>query len=244
MTNIYQEAFGALHGGRVLDVATGNGGFIQVLLDSLGGYTEIVGIDSTERVLASARQTFQRDNIRFAQMNAEQMNFADASFDTVCISNSLHHMANLPQVLAEMKRVLRPAGHFVINEMYRDGQTETQLSHVHLHHWWAAVDTAQGVTHHETFTRQQIADIAGQLGLHAIAFYDYASLEDDPKGADLIKELDGIIDRSIERTSGAPNEAVLRARGEELRQRVHTVGFHSATALVIVGEKSSPECKL
>jgi len=56
-------------------------------------------------------------------MDAREMAFADASFYTVCISNSLHHMADLERVLAEMARVLRPKGRFIVAEMYCDGQT-------------------------------------------------------------------------------------------------------------------------
>jgi ubiquinone/menaquinone biosynthesis C-methylase UbiE len=84
------------------------------------------------------RKTFKdRKGIDFVKMDAQEMTFADASFDTVCIANSLHHVAGLRRVLAEMTRVLRPKGRFIVAEMYCDGQTDPQMTHVLLHHWWA-----------------------------------------------------------------------------------------------------------
>ena len=46
-------------------------------------------------------------------MNAENLQFEDESFDTVCIPHSLHHLASINKVLAEMKRVLKKYGNFI-----------------------------------------------------------------------------------------------------------------------------------
>jgi len=235
----FKQALGGISGGQVLDVATGNGSFVRMLLDSLGSCTGITGVDRSERAIKAAAEAFTEDGVLFVQMDAEHLDWPDGSFDTVCISNSLHHMADLPRVLAEMRRVLRPGGLFVIGEMYRDGQTEAQRTHVLLHHWWAAVDTALGVTHHETFKRRQVVNLARGLGLAQLAFYDVADLDADPKDAETVKELEGIIDRTVQRAQGAASAAQLCRRGEELRRRVRAAGFHSATVLLAVGERGT-----
>ena len=232
-----EEALRQLSGGRVLDAATGNGGFITFLMENLKGYTEITGIDSNERLLEVAQKSHSLDNIHFQRMDAARMDFPDSYFDTVCIANSLHHMIYMPGVLTEMMRVCKPGGHLIISEMYRDGQSETQLTHVFLHHWWAAVDTAGGITHFETFTRQQVVEIIEKIGCHHLKYYDQKDLESDPRDPELIRELDGIIDRYIQRTQALVGGEQLRRRGEELRQRVHDMGFHGATSLLAIGEK-------
>lgn len=239
----FASALRAFSGGRVLDVATGAGQFIEVLTTQLPDYAEIIGVDSAERPLAAARAACTQPNLRFLLMRTEQLEFPDASFDTVCISNSLHHLAARPQALAEMGRVLKPGGHFILSEMYRDGQTEPQLTHVYLHHWWAAIDTANGLRHDETFTRQQVVEIATGLGLRDLALHDYADLEADPLDPEGVAQLEGHIDTYLQRAAnipgaaGTPLAAALRARGEELRQRLRTVGFHSATTLLAIGVK-------
>ena len=128
----------------------------------------------------------------------------------------------------------------MICEMYRDDQTETQLTHVYLHHWWAAIDSAEGITHHETFCRQQIVEMIEKLNLNDTHYYDSKDVKSDPKEPELIHELDGIIDRFIQRTETLAGEEDLRLRGEMLRLRVHETGFHGASSLIVIGEKQAP----
>jgi ubiquinone/menaquinone biosynthesis C-methylase UbiE len=232
-----ETALNKLSAGSVLDVATGGGGFINYLIENLKDFKDIIGIDCSERPLEAARNSHNQLNIKFLCMDAARMDFPNAHFDTVCIANSLHHMADLPGVLSEMMRVCKPGGHFIISELYRDGQSETQLSHVLLHHWWAAVDTAEGITHYETFTRQQIFELTEKLDLHHLRYYDEQDLESDPKDPELIQELDGIIDRYINRSQALDGGTVLCHQGEDLRQRVHQIGFQGASFLFIIGTK-------
>lgn len=232
-----EQALGQISAGHILDVATGNGSFITFLLDNLKDFNEITAIDLDERPLEVARKAHPQDNIHFLCMDAAHCDFEDGHFDTVCMAYSLHHMDDLPAVLAEMLRVCKPKGHFIISEMYRDGQCETQLTHVLLHHWWAAIDRAGGITHYETYTRQQIIGMIEKLGLSSREYYDLLDLDANPKDHRLLQELDVIVDRYIQRAQGLPGETDLRGRGEQLRQRVHEVGFHGATTLLMIGKK-------
>lgn len=229
-----KDILGHISGGRVLDVATGNGGFIHFLLASLKDYTEIIGVDNNERAAAAFAGTFKENpNIHFQRMDASQMEFDDSSFDLVCISNSLHHLDPEP-VLSEMKRVLRPGGWLLVSEMYCDGQTETQMTHVLLHHWWAAVDTVNGIVHRETYQRRELVELAARLGLENEAAHDLSELDENPKDPAILAELNPVFERTIQRAEGYPD---LQARGEELRKRVAEIGFHSATTLMVIGQK-------
>ena len=226
---------GAIDGGRVLDVATGTGSFVAFLLDGLRSYEEIVGIDANaERAAAFEQALAGRSGVRFEAMDAHALAFPDASFDTVCISNSLHHFEDPAPILAEMLRVVRPGGHVVVNEMYRDGQSASQLTHVLLHHWWAAVGRATGEVHRETYERAAIVEIVAGLGLADLRLHDLEDPAEDPHDPATIVELDAAIDRFMERATGMPE---LQARGEELRGRLREVGATSATQLVAVGRR-------
>jgi ubiquinone/menaquinone biosynthesis C-methylase UbiE len=165
------------------------------------------------------------------------LDFPDASFDLVCISNSLHHMPDLGPVLSEIKRVLKPGGHFLVAEMYRDNQTEAQMTHVLMHHWWGMVDTAKGVVHNETYTRQQLLDIVSGLGLQEVAIHDLSDLSEDPKAPETIQYLTNATNQYFQRIEGLPGKADLRARGLELLERLNAVGFHSATSLLVISKK-------
>ena len=223
----------SISGGRVLDVATGTGGFVRFLIDGLRDFAEIVGIDQNPERETTFKAAFgDVVGVRFEPMDAHDLRYPDRSFDTACVSNSLHHFADPIPVLDEMRRVLRPAGHLIVNEMYRDGQSEAQMTHVLLHHWWAAVNTIRGELHRQTYERPEIVGIVEGLGLEELRLFDLADPDEDPHDPEAIAELDTAIDRHIALAAGHPE---LQARGEVLRARLRDVGVRGATQLVAIG---------
>lgn len=234
----FKDILETILGGRVLDVATGAGRFVEILKESLASYTELIGIDNSERAETAFMKVFHDPSIYFQSMDANELNFPDCSFDTVSICFSLHHIPDPLPVLQEMKRVLRPGGHFIVSEMYRDHQVETQMTHVLLHDWWAAIDTARGVCHNKTYTRQQILTILDSLDLVDLKAFDLIELADDPHDSENLKYLDDIINQyALERSASLPGEPALKEQGEALRQRLHQVGYHNASVLVAVATK-------
>ncbi len=227
-----------MSGGRVLDVATGDGAFIRFLLDGLRDHGEIVGIDTDGARAGPFADAFgDRPDVRFERMDAYALAVPDASFDTVCISNSLHHFVDPLPVLAEMRRVLRSGGRLVINEMYRDGQSEAQMTHVLLHHWLAAVNMLHGDIHRETYRREtyrraELVGVLEGLGLSDLRLVDIADPDQDPCDPATLADLEAVIDRYLALADGSPD---LIARGEMLRTRLRAVGVRDATQLVAVG---------
>jgi 2-polyprenyl-3-methyl-5-hydroxy-6-metoxy-1,4-benzoquinol methylase len=237
MADIFAEALGRLSGGRVLDLATGEGDFVDLLAHHLRDHAAIVGADADGPAVETAGARFDRAGIRFVQMEGERLAFATGCFDTVAISASLHHLANIPAVLAEAGRVLKPGGVFVLAEMHRDGKTDAQQTLIALHHWVADVASALGLVHNHTLSRQELVDHAQSLGFHGLAYYDTACPEEDPFEESVIRELAGAIDRTLRQAAVAPNHESLRHRGEALRERLHRVGAQSEPVVVIVGRK-------
>jgi len=75
IADAFRQALGDIHGGRVLDVATGEGGFVELLVGNLRSYTEIIGIDIDGRAIETARSAFDQEDIQFIQMDAERVTF-------------------------------------------------------------------------------------------------------------------------------------------------------------------------
>jgi SAM-dependent methyltransferase len=234
---ILKKRLKGIHGGRILDAATGRGNFISILVDSLEDYGEIIGIDSVDMPIEAARANFKQDNIKFLRMDAGHMEFESCSYDMVCISNSLHHLPDLSGTLTEIKRVLKPGGLYIINEMYSDNQSEAQLTHVYMHHWWAEIDRGLGISRGNTFTRQEIVDIAGGLGFTNMEIFDFAWPEDDAKDEENIRAMTEVTNNYIEKAKGLPDIERLRQKGEELKKRLQCVGASGATQLIIIGIK-------
>ncbi len=224
----------------MLDVATGEGGFIALLQAYLKDYTNIIGVDTDATAVETARRALHQAHIQFLQMDGAYLAFADASFDTVDISASLHHLADVNRILAEMARVLRPGGNLIVAEMHRDAQTEPQLTAVHIHHWAAQVDAALGVSHCKTLARHELVDHVERLGMGDITCYDLVDTDSDPLDPAATKGVEGYLDRFMGRARVAEDYRALRQRGEALRRRLYDVGAQREPVLIITAQKPSP----
>jgi len=224
----------------VLDVATGSGNFAGYLRTEYEGIGPITGIDVSPNGLERSKEALKKiDDMLAVCMDSSEMAFPGGSFDMVCISNSLHHMARLDDTLAEMMRVLRPGGHFLAREMYCDNQTEAQMTHVLMHEWWASIDTLRGVPHFSTFPRKEILLVCEGLDLEEMIIADYSFLDSDPLDREVIDHINGTIDTYIARIEGLEDNSGLVERGEQLRERLYSAGFQGATSLVLLGRKPS-----
>lgn len=241
--DVMKRKFGQISGGRILDVGTGSGSFISNFTELFKDYVEIIGIDSSEKAINAAKAAFKQDNIKFIQMDASKMDFEDNSMDTVCISNTLHHLSNMDDVLKEMLRVLKPGGLFIINEMFCDNQSEKQLSHVYIHHLFGDMDTILGNYHGKTFKRQEIINIAKGIGLNIEDIFEYnTSEEQEPEATkeeenEILKSCFESMDKYVEKLKDKPQYEDMKKRIKELKEKLYGVGFLGATELVILGRK-------
>ncbi|MDH3613220.1 MAG: class I SAM-dependent methyltransferase [Gammaproteobacteria bacterium] len=113
---IYLELLQAQPGQRLLDVACGLGR----LLEAARPYgVKMFGIDISNVAVAAARQNVAEATIEHG--NAEQLPYADASFDLVTCIGSLERVLNTETALAEMRRVGNANARFCI--LVRNSQT-------------------------------------------------------------------------------------------------------------------------
>lgn len=103
--------FAAIASGEtVLDVGTGTG-VVAITAARAGGHVK--ALDLTPELLAQAHENAQiagLEEIEWTEGDAEQLPYADASFDVV-MSQFGHMFAPRPEVvIAEMRRVLKPGG--------------------------------------------------------------------------------------------------------------------------------------
>jgi SAM-dependent methyltransferase len=231
MTTV-DELLNSIRAESLLDVATGRGDFLLSLQQHLGSFGSGIGID------IKPFEEWQSDKftelpITFVQMDASHLDFADASFDVVSISNSLHHLPNPCKTLAEMVRILRPGGFFILYEMYTDNQTPEQQTHTLLHQWWGKVDTASGICHRSPYTREELIELIKCSELDNWQLVDDVDLSGDPFDPETLS----IINKNVDNYLAKTKDAALINEGANLRQRLQTVGFQSATELFALGVK-------
>jgi ubiquinone/menaquinone biosynthesis C-methylase UbiE len=112
--------FGPNFGARHVEIACGTGTLLELALRwrkwKKLPRVHIVGIDYAESMLAGARKRFGRQsNIEVRHADAAALPYADASFDTANIANSVHCLPDVDGALRDVFRVLKPGGTLAAN---------------------------------------------------------------------------------------------------------------------------------
>jgi len=102
-----------IDGKDVLEVGCGRGGGAAFVVDRFGP-SSLVGLDLAEKAIAHCRGAHVRPGLEFRVGDAENLPFADASFDVVLNVESSHCYPDVSRFLAEVQRVLRPGGHLLL----------------------------------------------------------------------------------------------------------------------------------
>jgi demethylmenaquinone methyltransferase / 2-methoxy-6-polyprenyl-1,4-benzoquinol methylase len=97
-------------GERVLDVATGTGMVAAELRRRAD--CSVVGVDQSAEMLGAAKARFAGENsgVELVQGQAEELPFADASFDALTVTYLLRYVDDPAATMRELARVVRPGG--------------------------------------------------------------------------------------------------------------------------------------
>ncbi len=101
-----------LSGKQVLEVSCGHGGGASYLVRTLhpASYT---GLDLNADAIAFCQKRHTLPGLDFVHGDAQNLPFADESFDAVINVEASHGYPDFPRFLAEVARVLRPGGRFL-----------------------------------------------------------------------------------------------------------------------------------
>ncbi len=113
------EMVGLCPGERVLEVGSGTGWALERIAQQVGRQGRVFGLDLSSGMLRTARNRLSRNGLTpevgLAQGDAATMPFPDGIFDAVFSSFTLElfDTSDIPIVLSEIRRVLRPEGRLV-----------------------------------------------------------------------------------------------------------------------------------
>ncbi len=217
----------------ILDAGTGTGDFIAVLKEMFP-YIPITGIDPDLGSLNEAIQKYP--DVSFIEMSAEKLDFPDNTFDLASISMALHHLPDIPAALKEMQRVVKPEGWIIVNELFSNNLNQAQEVHKIFHHFRSSIDRLTGISHNETFEKEQILHMIKKSGIKVLLHFEN---REEINLIDLPGELDVRIEKMkqhLEKIKGLPEYEIFKPRIEEFRQRALLFGFQPATRIVVVGQ--------
>lgn len=215
---------------RVLDVGTGPGHFVKVLQEAFPG-AMITGVDPDEDSLIKAAEKYA--DAEFQQMSGEGLDFENDRFDVASISMALHHLSDVQQTLLEMRRVVRPGGWIVVNELFSDDQNPAQEVHKRMHHFRSRIDRMNGITHNEAFTRKEIVELIGKAGLFIELKFEFQNPAQTPS-SDEIEERKSKLWEALGQIKGRPEYDEMATEIPEIEAALEKHGFEMATRLVCV----------
>jgi len=120
---------GVMQLGKVLDLASGDGVFAELIAP---GCQRLTCVDISDTVLTAARRRLAaHNNIAFQQGDMHALPFAAASFDTVFALHALSYSAEPAKALAEVHRVIKPKGTLIVAALAEHPHVETVRAYDH-----------------------------------------------------------------------------------------------------------------
>lgn len=122
---------GAAPGQQVLDVCCGSGDLTLMLARQVGATGTVYGVDFSAELLAVAegrwrslsgrefRFTYPAPPVHWVQGDALALPFEASTFDAATMGYGLRNLTDIPQGLAELRRVLKPGASAAILDFHR-----------------------------------------------------------------------------------------------------------------------------
>jgi SAM-dependent methyltransferase len=151
----YAFAARLAHRKRVLDVGCGAGYGSAELANTA---TSVTGIDIGADAIAYAVEHYSRSNLTFQQGGADALPFPSASFDLVVAFEVIEHLSDWEPLITEARRVLSPAGQFVVSTPNKAYYAESRRL------------TGPNPFHEHEFEFQEFKDALGRHFPHTLLF--------------------------------------------------------------------------
>ncbi|MFC2024598.1 class I SAM-dependent methyltransferase [Chloroflexota bacterium] len=150
-------------GATLLDVGSGTGVFLPLLLSKIGESGTVVALDYAEEMLRIARRKYPDGQFHYLQGSATDIPIRNEIFDAVICYSCFPHFKNKPKALGEMHRVIKDGGRLYICHTQSRGEIN------HLHH------NIPGVQHDMIPEEGKLKLLLAQAGFSNIIIDDAAN---------------------------------------------------------------------
>jgi ubiquinone/menaquinone biosynthesis C-methylase UbiE len=101
---------------NALEIGCGNGSGTEIIKKYFSA-SSITGVDMDEKMIGIAQKRNKDSTISFKVMDASILDFPDNHFDAVFDFAIIHHIPNWKDCLSELKRVLKPGGELILEDL-------------------------------------------------------------------------------------------------------------------------------
>ena len=164
---------------RVLDLACGPGIVAGAIAPRIG---QVIGIDATHEMVRLARQHFEKGRLTngsFSVASAESVPFDRGRFDQVITRLTIHHFADVPAVLSEARRVLRPAGRLIVADVISSADAEESRLH-------NALERLRDPTHVRMLRAEELLETIQRSGFSVLHAEEWTQPRSFPEWAAII----------------------------------------------------------
>ena len=231
-----QKYLKRINAGHLLDVATGEGDFLLFLLDSFSSFDSATGLDINAENLKIAKQKIGVQKVDLMQGNVRKLPFEDNYFDTISISNSLHHFESPAKAIQSMLRVLIPGGLLVVNEMINENLNAAQQAHFDYHSLKAEIDTVVGGYHRKIYTKNELLQLFTESSIQSaveVICEDPPIIYSREKMWQFFRKLDNFIGTAMH----LPNGIEYENRAQNIKEMIEANGFQKPPQLAILAYK-------
>jgi len=156
---------------RVLDVATGAGHTAAAIAPFV---SEVVASDLSAGMIDKARSVFAAralTNVSAIEMDAENLEFDDESFDAATSRIAPHHFLDIDKAISELARVLVPGGVLVIEDnIAPENEALDQFIN--------ELEKQRDSTHVRSYKKSQWKEMLGKHGLRVVRTRRYSKKHD------------------------------------------------------------------
>ena len=195
---ILKNRLSQIDAGSLLDVAVGRGDFLKFALKAFRSWKSAAGIDNDSGQLQQASDEFIDNPVILVSGSALTMPFIENYFDTVTMSNALHHIDNLQQLFSETIRVCRPKGMVIINEMLNENHGAVDETYMLYHRLVSDIDNHMGHYHRDTYTLKEMLSLINIPGFQLTDYFIHSEVAGDKMESE---EIEAISDRLRKKVS-------------------------------------------
>lgn len=237
--DVFQGKLKNYSAGKVLDFGIGEGESVLAIIDAVKDYHEMIGVDTVNPQRKLAEGLLKIPRFRYLQNDDFPLPFESATFDTVSMSQVVHHLPpNLRlTALKELMRVLKPGGVFLFLEGYRDGQSAARKTEMYWHSLRAVIEREDGLHHYLTLRRAELVEMIDSLGFHNCEMFDFLHMRENFKEKSYIEETAKSMDQELDTHRHLKRFEQYQRMVCLLKRRLARTGFLRAKALVAVCEK-------
>lgn len=220
--------------GDYLEFGCGSGIFLDFVLKNAHAHKSITAVDINESVIEEAKTLLNNENIVFLNYSTLPLPFKNNHFDTITVSNALHHIKDKENVFKELTRIIKKDGNIIITEIISNNLSEEEKTHYYHHKLRVKIDSINNIFHEPAYTEDEIIHIIEKNNLKIKEKCVVKEFKPNTKVPEEIEFMNNFIDELISKIDIVSLIDELKSEGEIVKDRLLKYGIKRSPQVYLV----------